>query len=112
MLSRRSLLLTAPTALLAAKPVMRVGASTNSLSVDPKNFETLVAAVLQLKQLGFEGFETAYQNVREQFGQPNSADERLRKTGVRFAGMQLALKTYDPQTGIAPWPLVQACADG
>ena len=111
MLSRRILLLAAPTTLLSAKSGIRVGASTDSLAVDAKNLESLVAAVGQLKQLGYEGFETGYQNLREQFDRPDAAYERLHKTGMRLLGIRVELKNYDPQTAIAPWTLIQKVAD-
>ena len=112
MISRRSLLLGTPAALFAAKPAIRVGATTSSFKIDPNNFETLTSAVMQLKQLGFEGFATPYQNLREQFAKPDQAYDRLHKTGMRLLGIQVALKSYDPQTAIAPWSLIQSTARG
>jgi inosose dehydratase len=112
-LSRRSLLLAAPLSLLAAKPnVIRVGCQTDAWPVDPKNFESLVATLAAIKQLGFDGFETSFVNVRSQFERPNPAYDRIRKTGLRFLGIDVSLKTYDPQTAIPSFTLLQQIADG
>jgi len=95
MLSRRILLLAAPTTLLSAKSGIRVGASTDSLAVDANNLESLVAAVGQLKQLGYEGFETGYQNLREQFDRPigsfQAVSSRLADGYIDIKGLRLTL---------------------
>jgi inosose dehydratase len=112
LLSRRALLTAAPAVLLAAKPSIRVGAQTNAWPIDPKNFDTLLTVLSEIKHLGFEGFETGYLNVRGQFEKPNPAYDRIHKIGLRFLGVHIFLKTYDPQTAIAPWALIQQIADG
>jgi len=111
--SRRSILLAAPAALLAAKPnAIRVASQTTSYPIDPNNFETLLGVLATLKQLGFAGFETGFLNVRSQFGRPEDAYERLKKTGLVFFGVHVALSTYDPQTAIPRWDLLRQVADG
>lgn len=111
--SRRALLLGAPASLLAAKPApVRVGCQTNAWPGDKKDFESLVGVLSTIKQLGLEGFETDFLNVRSQFERPDTASERIRKSGLRFSGIHVGLKTYDPQTAIAPWGLLQEVADG
>jgi inosose dehydratase len=112
-LSRRALLLGAPVTLLAAKPgSIRVGSQTNAWRIDPNNFESLLAVLATIKQLGFEGFETGFANLRGEFARPDSAYERLKKTGLKFFGIHVFLKSYDPQTAIAPYSLLEEVADG
>ncbi len=112
-LTRRALILGVPLNALAAKPAtIHVGTETNAWPVDPKNFDSLLTVLATLKQLGFEGFETGFLNVRSQFAHPDEAYEKLRKTGLRFFGVHVFLSTYDPQTAIAPTGLLQQVADG
>lgn len=112
-ISRRSLLLGAPASLLAAKPgAIRAGCQTSAWPVDPKDFDSLVGVLTTIKRLGFEGFETGFVNVRGQFAHAGAAYERIRKTGLRFSGIHIALKTYDPQTAIASSGLLEQVADG
>lgn len=65
-----------------------------------------------IKQLGFEGFETGFVNLRSQFDHPEAPYERLKKTGLRFLGIHVFLTTYDPQTGIPSQALLEQVADG
>jgi inosose dehydratase len=103
----------APTTLLAAKPsAFRVGAQTNAWPVDPKNIESLFGVLTTIKQLGYEGFETGFANLRGQFDHPLDTADRLKKTGLRFLGIHVFLNTYDPQTAIASQGLLEQVADG
>ena len=111
--SRRSILLGEPAALLAAKPAaVRAGCQTNVWPVDAKEFESLAGVLTTIKQLGFEGFETDFLNVRSQFQRPDTTFERIRKTGLRFLGLHVGLKSYDPQTAIPSEALLEQVADG
>ncbi len=106
------MLLAAPACLLPAKPgTIHVGTQTNAWPVDPKNFESLLGVLSTIKQLGFDGFETGFANLRSQFANPDTAYERLKKTGLRFFGIHVFLTAYDPQTAIAPAQLLQQVAD-
>jgi sugar phosphate isomerase/epimerase len=99
--------------LLAAKPAaVRAGCQTNVWPVDAKDFESFAGVLATIKQLGFEGFETDFVNVRGQFARPGTASERIRKTGLRFLGLHVGLKAYDPQTAIASQALLEEVADG
>jgi sugar phosphate isomerase/epimerase len=111
--SRRSLLIGAPAGLLAAKPAgVRAGCQTNIWPADASDFENLAGVLATIKQLGFEGFETDFLNVRSQYQRAGAASERIRKTGLRFLGVHIGLKVNDPQTAIASQGLLQEVADG
>ena len=96
----------------AAKSGVRVGSQTNAWPVDPKNFESLMAVLATIKELGFDGFETGFLNLRGQFESPDATFDRLRKTGLRFFGIHVFLTRYDPQTAIGSAGLLEQVADG
>jgi sugar phosphate isomerase/epimerase len=110
--TRRSLVLGGGAGLLSAKPNLRTASQTNAWRIDPKNFESLLTVIGTIKQLGFEGFETGFVNVRGQFDRPLPAYERLKKTGMRFFGIHVFLTSYEPETAIAKYELLQEVADG
>jgi hypothetical protein len=77
----------------------RLAARTNALRIgcraDSVDFlETLAG----LKQAGFEGFATTFTSLQNHFTEPDAARGRLKKCGLRFFGMHVALSRYDPQT--------------
>jgi inosose dehydratase len=111
MMSRRDLLLGAA---LAAKSgaKLRVGCQTNAWSIEPENLDSLLHALEVIKQIGFEGFETGFRNLQDQFAQPAAARESLKRSGLRFFGIHIFLLSYDEQTSIAPWDLLKQVADG
>ena len=103
-ISRRGLILGAPVTLLAAKAnALHIGCRADSADL----LETLP----RLKQAGFEGFLTSYTSLQSHFTEPDAARGRLKKSGLRFFGMHVALNRYDPQTAIAPYSLLARVAD-
>ena len=112
-MSRRALVLGAPACLLGAKPAaIRPGCQTGAWPVDPMDFDSLIGVLAKIRQLGFEGFEAAFLDVRGQFAHGDAAYERIKKTGLRFSGIHIRLNTYDPQTAIPSFALLQQVADG
>ena len=114
MMSRRALLISAPAAPLAAKSgaTVHVGCQTNAWPIEPKDLSSLLQVLGVIKQIGFEGFETGFRNLQDQFAQPAAARENLKKSGLRFFGIHIFLLSYDKQTSIAPWDLLKQVADG
>jgi sugar phosphate isomerase/epimerase len=102
MMSRRSIMLgaTAAAALGAGRP--HAGAQTNAWTIDPKDFNSLLKVLEEVKRLGFEGFETSFRNVEGRFGNARTASEELKRTGLRFFGVHIFLLQYDPEAAIAP----------
>ena len=75
MVSRRDFLAT-PLVIATATPFLRaaplhrsvkLGCQTNAWRIDPNNFDSLLEVLRQIKELGFDGFETGYRNVQGQF---------------------------------------------
>jgi inosose dehydratase len=105
--------LAAPVALFGAKPgALRVGSQTNAWTIDPKNFESLMRVLATIKELGFDGFETGFVNVRSEFHRPDQAFDRIKKSGLKFLGIHVFLTSYEPETAIAKYELLTEVADG
>ena len=111
MMARRSLLLGIPGLARAAGKV-HVGSQTNAWPIDAKDLKSLLDVLAALKAMEFEGFETGFRNLQAHFERPREARARLDDSGLRFFGIHVFLTAYDPQTGIAPWELLQSVADG
>ncbi|MDX2041088.1 MAG: sugar phosphate isomerase/epimerase family protein [Acidobacteriota bacterium] len=120
MISRREFLaapiaVASTVALLQAAPKnigVKIGCQTNAWRIDPNNFDSLLAVLRQLKELGYEGYETGFRNVQGQFANSAAVRKQLEVTGLKFLGCHIFLDKYDEQTQIAPLELVQKIADG
>ncbi|MBS1787700.1 MAG: sugar phosphate isomerase/epimerase [Acidobacteria bacterium] len=120
MISRRNFLaaplcIASATALVQAVPKaagVKLGCQTNAWPIDSKNFESLLAVLSKLKELGYEGFETGFRNVQPQFVYAPAARKQLEKFGLRFLGCHIFLDQYEEGTHIAPIELIQKVADG
>ena len=110
MMSRRSLVLGAAGAAMAANKI-HAGTQTNAWKIDPKDFNSLLEVLSAVKRLGFDGYETSFRNVEAQFGN-SQAREQLKKTGLRFFGVHIFLLEYEPETSIAPWNLIERVVNG
>jgi len=95
-----------------ARASVRIGCQTNAWRIDPNNFDSLLAVLGTLKELGYDGFETGFRNVQGQFGNLAAARARIEKTGLKFLGCHIFLDQYDANTQIAPMDLIQKIADG
>ena len=82
MITRRSLLMGVPMG-LPAETRVHAGAQTNAWAIDPKSLDSLLGVLAALKRLGFEGFETSFRNVQEQFAKPQPARTRLHESLCR-----------------------------
>lgn len=93
---------------------LHFGTQLNAFPIDPKNFETFLEALKQVKQIGYEGFESSFRFVNGQFAKPEPARREIEQTGLTFLGVHIFLNTpmYDPATGIAPASLYEGVARG
>ncbi len=120
MISRREFLaaplaVTSAAALIPAAPKsvgVKIGCQTNAWRIDPNNFDSLLAVLGKLKELGYEGYETGFRNVQGQFAIAATARKQLEAFGLKFLGCHIFLDKYDEQTQIAPMELIQKVADG
>jgi sugar phosphate isomerase/epimerase len=99
-LSRRSLLQTGagliPVARAFGGPQRpRAGCQANGWNLDPANFELLLTALREMKQLGFEGFETNIRFFQPQLGKVAETRAALDRIGLEFAGAHTNLPNYE-----------------
>jgi inosose dehydratase len=90
------------------------GVQLNAFPIDPKNFETFLDALGQVKRIGYEGFESGFRFVNGQFSNPGAARKQIEQFGLTFVGIHIFLSTpmYDAATAIAPASLYEEVARG
>ena len=96
------------------QPKIKFGVQLNAFPIDHNNFDTFTTALAQVKQLGYQGFESGFANVMPQFAAPDEARKKIEQTGLTFFGVHIFLPApkYDPQTFIAPASLYEPVARG
>lgn len=95
-------------------PSIRFGVQLNAFPIDPKRFETFLDTLGQIKQIGYQGFESSFRNVSEQFAAPEKARHAIEATGLTFFGIHVFLPTplYDASSKIAPPAIYEPVARG
>jgi inosose dehydratase len=90
------------------------GVQLNAFPIDPGNFATFLDALRQIKQIGYQGFESSFRNLEQQFAAPKTGRHAIEQTGLTFFGIHVFLPTgaYDPATGIAASSVYQPVARG
>lgn len=90
------------------------GVQLNAFPIDPKDFSTFLTTLAEVKQIGYDGFESSFRNVMGQFAAPEKARAQIEASGLTFFGVHIFLNTpmYDPATGISPVALYQQVARG
>jgi len=94
----------------SAEASIRLGAQTNAWPIDPRSFDTFLAALSQIRETGYSGFETGFINLRSQAKSLPEARRKIEATGLKFIGVHIFLPEYDPQTNIAPRELYEPVA--
>ncbi|HVG39052.1 MAG TPA: sugar phosphate isomerase/epimerase [Pyrinomonadaceae bacterium] len=97
---------------IAARQSLHVGCQTNAWRIDPRDFSQVLAVLKEIKELGYEGFETGFRNLQGQFGDAPRARREIEQTGLAFFGAHIFLTQYDAQTNIAPFDLITNVVDG
>jgi inosose dehydratase len=93
---------------------IRFGVQLNAFPIDAKRFETFEAALAQVKQIGYQGFESGFRNVSEQFAAPEAARHKIEQTGLTFFGVHIFLpdNLYDQTARIASPTVYEPVARG
>ena len=88
-LSRRSLFAGAAGVLTSRMPgaskVKRPGCQANGWQLDPARFDLLLTAVREIKELGFQGFETNIRFVQPQLSRASEARAELEQIGLALS---------------------------
>lgn len=97
LLSRRSVLTSFAVTVTAGagSSALRPGCQANAWNLDPKRFELLLAALREMKELGFQGFETNIRFVQPQLGRVKKALAELDAIGLVFVGAHTNLPDYE-----------------
>lgn len=93
---------------------IQLGAQTNAWPIDPKNLDSFLGVLGQIKQVGYAGFETGFFNLINYFDSPRSAAGRIAATGLTFFGIHIAIPfdKNDPATHLPPVSLYERVAEG
>ena len=95
-------------------PGIRFGVQLNAFPIDPRRFETFLETLAQVKQIGYQGFESSFRNLSPQFDRAAAARARIEETGLAFFGIHIFFENdqYDPQTHIAAASIYEPVAHG
>jgi inosose dehydratase len=95
-------------------PGIHFGVQLNAFPIDPKRFQTFMDVLGEVKQVGYQGFESGFRNVSEQFGDPAPARRKIEQTGLTFFGIHIFFpdRLYDQQTHIAAPSVYEPVARG
>jgi len=93
---------------------IRFGVQLNAFPIDPKRFETFEATLGLVKQIGYQGFESSFRNLSEQFAAPEMARSRIEQIGLTFFGIHIFFpdNLYDQTTRIAAPSVYEPVARG
>lgn len=95
-------------------PGIHFGVQLNAFPIDPHRFDTFLDALRQVKQIGYQGFESSFRNVSQEFADPRPAREKIEATGLVFFGVHIFFPNdqYDPATHIAARTVYEPVARG
>jgi len=104
LLSRRSVLagaasLVAAAGVPGAAKAPRPGCQANGWNLDPAKFDLLLTAIREMKELGFQGFETNIRFLQPQLSRLAEARAALDQIGLEFIAAHTGLPNYS-QMGI------------
>jgi inosose dehydratase len=96
------------------KPKIQFGAQTNAWAIDPQKPDSFFDVLNQVKQIGYDGFETGFRNLSSSFDAPSVTKQRIAATGLTFFGIHIFLfpPQLDPASKLPPRDLYQQVARG
>jgi len=90
------------------------GVQLNAFPIDPNRFQSFLDVLSQIRQLGYQGFESSFRNLSPQFAQPAEARRSIEQTGLTFFGIHIFFpdNLYDQATRIAAASVYEPVARG
>jgi sugar phosphate isomerase/epimerase len=73
----------------------RPGCQANGWNLDPANFDLLLTAIREMKELGFQGFETNIRFFQQQLEKVAEPRAKLDEIGLEFIGAHTNLPHYE-----------------
>jgi inosose dehydratase len=95
-------------------PGIHFGVQLNAFPIDPNQFQTFIGVLGQIKQVGYQGFESSFRNLQPQFSRPGPARRSIEQTGLTFFGIHIFFPDpgYDQATRIAAPSVYEPVAHG
>lgn len=93
---------------------IKLGAQTNAWTIDPNSLDSFLTVLDQIRRVGYNGFETGFFNLINQFDSPERAARKIAATGLTFFGIHIAIPfdKNDPATHLPPASLYERVAHG
>lgn len=90
------------------------GLQLNAFPIDPNRFQTFLDVLGQVRDIGYQGFESSFRNLSPQFAHPAAARSSIEQTGLTFFGIHIFFPNplYDQATRIAAPSVYQPVARG
>lgn len=106
--------LSTPRARAEVPPGIHFGVQLNAFPIDPHRFQTFLDVLGQIKQVGYQGFESSFRNLSPQFEHPAPARRSIEQTGLTFFGIHIFFPNsgYDQSTRIAAPSVYEPVAHG
>jgi inosose dehydratase len=84
-------------------PGIHFGVQLNAFPINPRNFQSFLDVLAEVKQVGYQGFESSFRNVSQEFADPAPARRSIEQTGLTFFGIHIYFpdEMYDKNTLIA-----------
>lgn len=95
-------------------PGIKFGLQLNAFPIDPSRFQTFLDVLGEVKQVGYQGFESSFRNLSLQFAHPAQARRSIEQTGLTFFGIHIFFPNpqYDQATRIAAPSVYEPVARG
>lgn len=95
-------------------PGIHFGVQLNAFPIDASRIQTFLDVLGQIKQVGYQGFESSFRNLSPQFAHPAPARRSIEQTGLTFFGIHIFFPDpgYDQITRIAASSIYEPVAHG